>query len=539
VIRPMEHDLSGRALESRLSSAWHGISAQERWAFAACFVSGLLIHLYAFTNLIPNADGISRLYDAQQMTISGRWFLHYASALNGYFELPAMIGVLSLIFLSLAAALTVRLLRVRGSVWAALIGVSLTAFPPAAYTYLYMFTASAYFLGVLFAVLGVYFTARKKYGFLYGAVFLALAMGIYQTYAAVAIGLCLIVVMLDALEPGRKSRVSFMLGLRCIAFLLIGVALYLVILKIFLSVKDLELLSYQGISSTAGGYPAAQLPSIILKAYKGFAEYFFIGSVTSYTTAAVAGLHLLLALLSVFLFFRIARRGRAGAWNIVIALCMAILLPMGLNFSQVLAPSSTVTPIMKYPLVLAYVLPAVLLDRCADDSRATLRALRGAGLALLAVALFYCWQVDNIVYSASDTAMRATESFCNRLVSRIETTDGYEDGMEVLIIGSYPTDRYYSDIPAYDLVRHYSCDADSTIALNKQIYYFIDRWLNVPIAEPDEQDFIDMAASDEFKAMPRYPDDGCAKVVDGKLVVKLQETYTPKKDYEIQYENRR
>jgi hypothetical protein len=48
-----------------------------------------------------------------------------------------------------------------------------------------------------------------------------------------------------------------------------------------------------------------------------------------------------------------------------------------------------------------------------------------------------------------------------------------------------------------------------------------------------------MAASDEFKAMPRYPDDGCAKVVDGKLVVKLQETYTPKKDYEIQYENRR
>ena len=163
----------------------------------------------------------------------------------------------------------------------------------------------------------------------------------------------------------------------------------------------------------------------------------------------------------------------------------------------------------------------------------------GAGLALMLCALFYCCQIDNIVYSASDTAMRATENFCSRLVERIESQDGYRDGMEVLIIGSYPADRYYSDIKAYDLVKHYSCDADSTIALNKQIYYFIDRWLNVPIEEPKEQELIDMAASPEFAAMPLYPDDGSTAVINGRLVVKLQNTYTPKQDYEIQYENRR
>ena len=48
-----------------------------------------------------------------------------------------------------------------------------------------------------------------------------------------------------------------------------------------------------------------------------------------------------------------------------------------------------------------------------------------------------------------------------------------------------------------------------------------------------------MADTFDFKMMPRYPDDGCTQVIDGKLVVKLQKKYTPKQDYEIQYENRR
>lgn len=530
---------SVRQPEGWLMDMWRRVAPQERWAFLACFVSGLLIHLYAFTNLIPNADGISRLYDAQQMTISGRWFLHYISALNMYLEMPALIGVLSLVFMALAAALMVRLLNIRGSLWAALIGVSLIAFPSVAYTYLYMFTASAYFFGVFLAVLGVYLASRGRWGFLWGAIPLAFAVGIYQAYISAAIGLCLIMVMLCALDNDQPWKKVFMRGLRYVGFLAAGMALYLVILKIFLAVKQLHLLSYLGMSSTAGSYPLAKLPHTIARAYKGFIEYFFIGSVTKYTTLVSSLVHLLLALLLVWLFIRMARRNKLSAQSAAIAVCMGLLLPLGLNFSQILAPESSPTPIMKFAFVLVYVLVLAMLDRCPGKSDKLLKWGRCAGLAMMAAALFYCCQIDNVIYSASDTAMRATENFCTRLVERIESAEGYEDGMEVLIIGAYPTDRYYTDIDAYDIVKHYSCDADSTIALNKQIYYFINRWLNVPIEEPAEQDFIDMAGSLAFSTMPRYPDDGSVQVVDGKLVVKLQEKYTPKKDYEVQYENRR
>ena len=60
-------------------------------AFVCCFLAGYIVHLFAFTNILPNADGISRVSDPQQMTISGRWFLHYATAWNGFLQAPTIL----------------------------------------------------------------------------------------------------------------------------------------------------------------------------------------------------------------------------------------------------------------------------------------------------------------------------------------------------------------------------------------------------------------------------------------------------------------
>ena len=98
--------------------------------------------------------------------------------------------------------------------------------------------------------------------------------------------------------------------------------LYFIILKIFLAVKNLQLLSYLGMSSAAGSYPLAQLPRILARTYKGFAEYFFLGTSTKYTTLASAILHTLLALFVIWLFFRLIRRNKVSRGNSVIAVCM-------------------------------------------------------------------------------------------------------------------------------------------------------------------------------------------------------------------------
>ena len=78
-------------IDQRGAGLWRRIAPAQRTAFFSCLITGLLVHLYAFTNLIPNSDGLSRVHDLQQMTISGRWFLHYASALNSYTQMPAAV----------------------------------------------------------------------------------------------------------------------------------------------------------------------------------------------------------------------------------------------------------------------------------------------------------------------------------------------------------------------------------------------------------------------------------------------------------------
>ena len=86
----------------------------------------------------------------QQMTVSGRWFLHFASYFNGFTQMPAVIGLLralprpwpppwpSLCWASAAVPLS------------ALSGALMAAFPAVGYTFLYLFTASAYCFAIFF-----------------------------------------------------------------------------------------------------------------------------------------------------------------------------------------------------------------------------------------------------------------------------------------------------------------------------------------------------------------------------------------------------
>ena len=124
-------------------------------------------------------------------------------------------------------------------------------------------------------------------------------------------------------------------------------------------------------------------------------------------------------------------------------------------------------------------------------------------------------------------------------MTRIESCPDYEPGMEIVIVGAISTDTLKADILSYRQVAHYSLSTDTVAPLNKHIYYYLSDWLNIPVEEPEESVFTEVAASPEFAEMPLYPQDGSIQVLDGRLVVKVQETYTPKSDFEIAYENRR
>ncbi len=521
------------------------VSPVQRAAFLACFLTGYLVHLFAFTNLIPNSDGLSRVFDPQQMTVSGRWFLHYASFLNDFTQMPALIGFFAMVFLSLGAAGVVTALGFHSRALSAFCGVLMAAFPCLGYTFLYMFTASAYCLAIFLAVLAVCLV--KQGGWprsLIGCLLLALSMGTYQAYAAVAVALSLLVVLRECLNTRSTLKGTARLGFRLAGFLAVGAALYYGILQVFLKVKDLELLDYLGMSDAGSGYPIARLPGLILTVYKQVVIFFFLpGSSNTFTTPVLAVLDLLVLLLAAVCFFALVLRRQLWRepWRLAGALVLAALLPLAVGFAQIISPYSDATPIMKYAYVLVY--GAVLL---AADLGLSLLPRPKAGTAVswaLAVCLIgvtvYGANINNLLYTASSQAHRATLSYATRLLSRIESCPGYTGQEEVVVIGAIPTQQLTADIPSYALIDHYSVPRDTVATLNKHIYYYFNDWLNAPIREPEEETMISVSQSEEFQAMPLYPAQGSVQMLDGRVVVKLQEEYTPKSSYELAYENRR
>ena len=559
-------------------------------AFVCCFLAGYLVHLFAFTNILPNADGISRISDPQQMTISGRWFLHYATAWNGFLQAPALIGFLSVLFLALASAFTVSLIRVRSAWIGGLIGVLMIVFPSVAFTYLYLFTASAYCFGILLAVLAVWLTVRYRFGFLPGILLLACSVGTYQAYLAVAASLALLSLILSALDDKKKGIRILLSALKMLLFLVLGLVVYYLVLRLFLRVKDLTLLSYKGIGVFGKDLTVRGVLEQIRAAYGKFVQYFFVPrSFALYTTPVTVVGNALLALAGILAFVLLVIRNRLWkrpfAFACVIVLCA--ILPLGLNLTVLMDEAM---PIMRYALVFCYVFALALVDRtaesrarnkdngphAADDglrqtappaergpeqegetpsSEGDLQTSPAGGkspassgrsfllrpLALCAGLLLFLvsFQTDNLVYTMSATAHRATESFATRLVERVESTPGYEDGMEVVIIGGFPRSSYYSQIEAFKEIEDYSNLSSTVTPLTKQVYYYLNDWLNVPWPEPSEETLIAVSDSAAFREMPLYPSDGGIVISDGRVIVKLAKRYTPKKDYEIAYENRR
>jgi len=214
---------------------------------------------------------------------------------------------------------------------------------------------------------------------------------------------------------------------------------------------------------------------------------------------------------------------------------------LGMNFGQIISPYSAPTPMMKYAFVTVYLAVLLAADLC-DGVELSLpfgEKVNCAAALWTAVLLLFCLNTTNLLYTASAQAHRATESYATRLLARIESCPGYEPGMEIAIVGAVPADQLRADADSYAAVDHYSVPKGSLLSLNKHIYYYLSDWLNVPVDELPEETMLAISASPEFRSMPLYPAAGSVQILDGRVVVRVQEEYTPKSDYEIAYENRR
>lgn len=488
--------------------------------FVITFVLGMLIHFPAMISDVPNHDGLGSMYFDQNMITSGRFFLTIACGFSSYFTIPWVIGIIGILFISLAAAVLVELLEIEDLVTAVLIGGLLVSFPALASTFAYVFTMDGYMLALLLSVLSVYFTKKSNKGFLVGAVCLALSMGTYQSYLPFAILLCVYqVLLLFAGECGAKDKIK-----RALHYLymgVLGVVLYYGLLKVLLFVQGKELASYQGINGMEGARSLGV--DTIVHMYRDFISFTFKGNVLMNNIFSIAGCGLL-AVLTVVILLQLVlqRKWWKNLWFFVIMTVTFLCLPLLTNVILFISPNVTYHLLMRYQWVLYLILMVAFVSRFSKECNLGNICVWGSILAAFVLVFNYAI-TDNIGYSNLQKRYEKTYAYCVRLLDRIEQTPGYYRDMPIAMVGVVG----YNPFPVTDITlpvtsNMIGLNGDTLLYTGENYEVFMKNYLGASLNVMTPEEMGDIYFSQEYIEMESFPAPSSVKIVDGIMYVKTE-----------------
>lgn len=512
--------------EESFSGLWKRIPSYIRLTFAAAVALGLVTHLYMFTNKFTNHDDIGHLFLADYGTASGRWLLPTVLSLDGPFSTPWLIGMLSILCLAGTACFTVSLLRIRHPLGCVVTAAVLVSFPPVTATFAYMFTSDAYFFSLLLAAFGAYAAVRWGWiGTALAAVSITLSMGIYQSYLGVAAVLMVGALLFETLDGKRSFQQLFWTGVRLAASLAAALAAYMII--VHFTSQRIPLVDYMGISEM-GKIAPADLPRLIARSYKKYVTFFLKNDAAchfGFLRYWFAAAGLCAAALGVLLLWE----RKLGPARTILAAALAAVYPLAGGLIYVMVPGD-VHMLMVYGLSYLLIAPVALADYMEGvPDKLPMKAFRAAAgwIILLTVALTaYSYMITaNTAYLKIDLSMRQCTAYSTRLLDKIESCEGYRQGMPVALVGSDVEEEALTPTPELDYIQMIGVFDLGDFRTSYTYERFLRSYLGFAgeVHLGDSETAQAFAAAPQVQAMPLYPQAGSVQVIEGTVVVKLND----------------
>lgn len=497
--------------------------------FAAAF-SAFFAHLFFFTGQFANEDNLHYMKYSAWHIGSGRWADKVR--LTGEYLLPVVMFSLFILSLALTVCITIHLLRIRRMGTCVLLAFGIPAFPCLAVGNGYLFMVEVYSIAILFAALAVLVTRHYRFGWLPGALLLAVSMGEYQSYVALAMTLCLMSITIEFLLQELEKRDLFGLVVRYLLMGVLGVGCYFIILRLLLKSTGQELLSYKGIDSM-GRIPLSQLPGLLIRTYRDFAA-FFLGKKFIAADGLLLAAYLCLGLLCVGLLAMIVVRRKLYKQPAALLFLTVLLLlfPLCANVVDLVAPesSTSIINLFAYAMVLPFTCAiAELAGQFTPDAPRVRNCQALAAWGLLAILIIVDWNwflQTNIFYSKINSYYEHTVLMCNRILSRIERLPAFSQGAEVaFIIDDNGVDYLFSNGTDYnDIILNDQGLWDPVIGFYRQKdaakpATLISNICGVQINVASQSRIEEIKKTDAYQALDAWPTDGCIDVIDGVIVV--------------------
>ncbi len=256
------------------------IDTRYKLSFVMSIISGFLVHVYMYTNVFLNQDGISHFFRARDTFSSGRWFLGPLSGLFSDYTLPWLNGVVVILSLGIITCFIVNICQIKSYINIILISLITVTFPNVTATNIYMFVADAYLIAIMFAVISVYFVDKGKYGSIISVILLVLSTAVYQINIFYAVALYSLK-MLRVIINNYDIKIILKKLLKYILIVIISLFVYLIINKLIINYLDITLSSYKNIN-TMGNIQIKDIPLLLKSGIREFFKFFFI-STRAYT----------------------------------------------------------------------------------------------------------------------------------------------------------------------------------------------------------------------------------------------------------------
>ena len=519
--------------EARLLARFCAIPGRTWAAVCAALLVGVLAHLAALTGLIVNGDSMVPVVSGKWLLSQGKWANGFFADMRGTVNLTIVTGPISLLWLALSAGLTVSSLDIKSPALCALCGAMMATFPSVVCTFLYN-APDIFFFSLLLSVCAVYVTRKYRFGFVSGALLLAVSIGVYQAYVGMAAGLLLLAVLCDLLAGKKPVRRTLLDGCKYIGVLLAGVLLYYLALQAVLAAKGGALQAYRGIdhmgeftvSSLAGAAAAAYRKVLLFFAYD---QYGVIGG----GMGAALYLSTLAACAALFAVQTVRTRLYARPGALLLTLLLTGLMPLAIHAVAVLGQNAETHWLMIYAVVLVFVAMLKLADLCAqpidqEAARAPAAGAKGeaarfackAAPALLSVALVCSWYlITTQNYARMRLSYEGAFGTASVIAAGVLAQPSFSGETPVAMIGGITEER--ADFRYLD---NFTGSFDKDYLFNSWVVQnMITRYVQVEMQFVSVEEKERLLETQAFADMPVYPDNGYIGEIDGMIVVKLAE----------------
>lgn len=509
------------------------------FCLAASLGWGLIAHAFGFLNGNFSHDSLNAFYaTAVEETWKvelGRFLVPvYRMITRGAIALPWLIGIIALVYIGLSAYLIIKMFRIKSRAAVAVIcGIMSTNITVTAITATYLYELDFDMLALLFAVGAAYLwntnisDPKKIVG---GGFLLAVSIGLYQSYMAVTLSL-MIFLSITALLDGDSCKRVIRKGIKGIAVLAAGGALYYVACKIALSAAGVALVERTNVFAHSGTGLSDFCYDLLKRCKDTYVDFFRrlrgYALDSAFSEKVLLVVDLIVAVMILFVVFDTFRRNSKMRQSEKLLVCaLGVIVPVGVNITYFLS-RGYVHDLMTYSYWMIFVIFIILVFNFTDKKYVNCSLiLKSISLFAVGILLWSNIVIANTAYIKKDLEQKSELSLMTRVIAMMESQEEYKVGeTQVAFVG---VSRLSTSMPGFIHVRNIVGLADNApIQQDTSIYFYhayrayFDYILNYSVNFCSDEAHYVLKNLAEVKEMPAFPDDGCIKMIDGVMVVKM------------------